>query len=111
MHVHVFGDAQVRLVMLQSDPVAMKRIGDRVAKKYVKHKYECYQKKAKNVMKTTVFLKFSKNPTLLNHFKTTTGAFVETNPYDTVWGADIKLHDDKILDPANWQGTNCIGIS
>ena len=105
-----FGDAQAaRLVMLQSDPVAMKRIGDRVAKTDVKHKDEWYQKKAKNVMKTAVFLKFSKNPTLLNHFKTTTETFVEANPHDTVWGAGVKLHDDKILDPTSWQGTNWLG--
>ena len=105
-----FGDAQAaRLVMLQSDPVAMKRIGDRVAKTDVKRKDEWYQKKAKNVMKTAVFLKFSKNPKLLNHFKTTTETFVEANPHDTVWGAGIKLHDDKILDPTSWQGTNWLG--
>ena len=49
-----FGNAQAaRLVMLQSDPVAMKKIGDRVAKTAVKRKDEWYQKKSQKRYKNS----------------------------------------------------------
>lgn len=36
---------------------------------------------------------------------------VEGSPKDDIWGVGIKWDDPRIVDPANWQGTNLLGIA
>ena len=61
-----FGDPQAaRTVMLKMDPVAMKRIGDKVAQNDPERKKQWHVHKSRNIMKTAVYLKFSQNPGLL----------------------------------------------
>jgi len=36
---------------------------------------------------------------------------VEGAHYDPVWGVKLAWNDPKIIDPANWQGTNWLGIA
>ena len=72
-----YGDAQsARAIMLQSDPVTMKRMGDKVSSCDPVREKEWLKHRAKTVMKTAVYLKFSQNQNLLNELKATTGKFV-----------------------------------
>jgi ribA/ribD-fused uncharacterized protein len=36
---------------------------------------------------------------------------VEGSPNDRIWGVGLKWDDDRILDPANWQGRNLLGLA
>ena len=99
-----FGDAHAaRQVMLQTDPVAMKKIGDRVAITQSDRREDWYKHRAREVMATAVFLKFTKNPILLQHLCAAEGQFVEANFHDHT------LKDDDIFNPSCWKGKNWLG--
>ena len=78
-----FKDPQAaKHVMLQSDPVAMKYIGDKLVKSNPE-RYEMWKNnRAKIVMKDAVLRKFVQNPAICTYLKTTSGIFVEANEYD-----------------------------
>ena len=95
--------------MLQSDPVSMKRIGDNVTNNDPGRETDWLKLKAKAVMKTAVYLKFSQNPNLLTELKSTTGQFVEANKHDSNWGVGLALQNVKTLDPDQWKGENWLG--
>ena len=104
------GDAQAaRSIMLQSDPVDMKKIARDIAAKDPNREDKWQQQQARKVMKTAVHLKFTQNSVLLEELKKTTEAFVEANRYDSVWGAGLPITDKKVLDPNNWKGKNWLG--
>ena len=105
-----FGDPQsAKTIMLQSDPMLMKKIGDKVANSDSTKKQQWQAHQAKNLMKTAAYLKFSQNPSLMKELKSKTGKFAEANQYDLTWGTGIALKDDKILDPTRWTGSNWLG--
>jgi ribA/ribD-fused uncharacterized protein len=58
------------------------------------------------------YAKFSQNPALKN-FLLSTGnkILVEASPYDKIWGIGLEESDDRVLDPAQWQGENHLGFA
>ena len=105
-----FGDPHAaKAVMLHTDPVMMKKIGDKVMNNDVNRKHTWLSHQTKNKMKTAIYLKFSQNPSLMKHLKEAQGKLSEANPHDSIWGTGIALKDDRILDPSNWTGTNWLG--
>ena len=105
-----FADAQAaRAVLLQTDPVEMKKIGDRVLKSNQDEQTRWYNTQARDVMKNAVRLKFQQNPVLCDVLKNSTGQFIEANRYDSTWGVGLSLKDDKIWTENTWKGTNWLG--
>ena len=93
-----FADAQAaRAVLLQTDPVEMKRIGDRFLKSNLEERTNWYNNHARKVMKNAVRLKFQQNPTLCELLKNHTGQYIEANCYDSIWWVGLSLKDDKLL--------------
>ena len=104
------GDARAaRSVMLQTDPVDMKKIGRATAFKNPKREDQWIKQDARKTMETAVRLKFSQNDILLSELKKTTQKFVEANQYDSVWGIGLPITDKNVLNPGNWKGTNWLG--
>ena len=58
------------------------------------------------------YAKFSQNPALKN-FLLSTGdkILAEASPLDKVWGIGLDESDDRVLDPAQWQGENHLGFA
>ena len=104
------GDAQsARSVMLQLDPVAMKKIGKNVASHDPKREKQWLEQQARKVMKTAVNQKFKQNSFLNSEIKKTTETFVEANQYDQNWGVGLPISDKRVLNPAEWRGSNWLG--
>ena len=105
------GEAQAaRSVMLQTDLVEMKRIGGKVAAQNEERNEQWLKCRAKQVMMTAVKLKFSQNCTLQHQLIKTIKAFVEANQYDRIWSAGLAITDKTVLSPADWRGSNWLGI-
>ena len=105
-----FGDPQsARTVMLKSDPVDMKKIGERVGANDPEREKQWNLHQSRNIMKTAVFLKFSQNPAVMEEMKSTTEIFAEANGHDKFWGTGLFIKDDRILDSGTWNGSNWLG--
>jgi ribA/ribD-fused uncharacterized protein len=56
--------------------------------------------------------KFAQNPGLRSLLLATAPTeLVEASPYDRIWGVGLGERDPLILDKANWQGTNLLGVT
>lgn len=54
--------------------------------------------------------KFTQNEDLYRWLLSTHGkTLVEAADYDPIWGVGMREDDDRILEPANWQGENKLG--
>lgn len=58
------------------------------------------------------YAKFSQNPELKD-FLLSTGdkILVEASPVDKIWGIGLAEDDDRVIDPAQWQGENHLGFA
>ncbi|MBQ1883799.1 MAG: NADAR family protein [Bacteroidales bacterium] len=58
------------------------------------------------------YAKFSQNPALKNFLLSTGNKILaEASPYDKIWGIGLEESDDRVLDPAQWQGENHLGFA
>ena len=58
------------------------------------------------------YAKFSQNPELKNFLLSTGNKILaEASPIDTIWGIGLEESDDRVLDPAQWQGENHLGFA
>ena len=104
-----YGDAQAaRKIMLQLDPIEMKKISKNVASRD-SQKEKQWLEQAWQVMKNGVQLKFQQNRALLEELMKTTETFVEANQYDRHWGVGLPISDRGVLDPTKWRGNNWLG--
>ena len=56
------------------------------------------------------YLKFSQNPELAQLLMSTGNKqIVEASAYDKIWGIGLAPQDDRVLDPAQWDGLNLLG--
>ncbi len=56
--------------------------------------------------------KFAQNPGLRSLLLASAPTeLVEASPYDRIWGVGLGERDPLILDKANWQGTNLLGVT
>ena len=82
-----------RSIMIQTDPVEMKRIGKKLSSQNVEREKQWLQTKAREVMKTAMYLKFTQNRALPDVLTNTTDAFVEANQHDRIWGLGFAITD------------------
>ena len=56
--------------------------------------------------------KFSQNEELKAFLlETDSKVLVEASPHDRLWGIGLKSNDDRVKDPATWQGQNLLGFA
>lgn len=102
-----FGDADALVEMMAcDDPKELKLMGRRV-KGYDDDRW---REIAREIVYRGNMAKFSQHPDLLDDLRQTgTRKIVEGAWYDKVWGVGLAWDDPKIIDEANWQGTNWLG--
>ena len=105
-----FGDAKAaRSVMLQTDPVNMKKIGDQMVHSNKTKAEQWFEFRARKVMKSAVHQKFLQNTALSNQLLQQEGVFAEANQYDSRWGIGLGLHNQDWRDKSKWRGSNWLG--
>ena len=93
-------------IMTTESPAQQKAIG----RKVVGFNDAEWFKIARLVVYRGTLGKFYQNGALLNKLMNTENRIiVEASPQDKIWGVGLHFTDDKILDEANWQGTNWLG--
>lgn len=98
-------DAAAMAIMLENNPLEMKRIGDSLTGDRTKWDLE-----APTVMEKGVFAKFSQNPKLASALRATGNRRIcECIPRDLVWGNGLRLSDPKASDETCWPGKNILG--
>jgi ribA/ribD-fused uncharacterized protein len=103
----LFGDTEtLAKIMAETSPKEMKALGRQV-KGYDDDRW---REVARDVVTQGNLAKFGQNAAL-REFLFTTGdkIIVEGAWYDAVWGVKLEWSDPKIIDPANWLGTNWLG--
>lgn len=103
----VFGDYDTLLKIMDTDqPKTQKALGRKVAN----FDPDLWTKIAKLVVSKGTMLKYTQNPDLAKMLLATGDTLlVEASPYDKVWGVGLAEDDPRILDQAQWQGTNWLG--
>lgn len=93
-------------IMKATNPATQKALGRKV-KNFDKDKWE---KIARETVETANYAKFTQHEDLQRILlDTEEKIIVEASPYDCIWGVGLRATDKKILDPANWRGTNWLG--
>ena len=105
-----FGDAKAaRSVMLQSDPVSMKNIGDQMLRMNKVKAEQWFQFHARRVMKSAVLQKFTQNSAIREQLLQLNGTLLEANQYDSRWGIGLSIRSDEWKDKNKWKGSNWLG--
>jgi len=95
-------------IMKTNDPKKQKAIG-RTVKNFDP---DVWSNMSLAVVTLGNFFKFSQNPKLYKELLATGDkTIVEGSPYDKIWGVGLAWDDPKILDEANWDGQNLLGIA
>jgi len=92
-------------IMSTSDPRTIKALG-REVKNY---KEELWEKVRFDVVFSACKAKFTQNEKLNKALLAEDGEFVESSPYDKIWGIGLDEDAAKKTDPKNWPGQNLLG--
>lgn len=93
-------------IIHSDDPAEQKRLGRAVAN----YDDDAWRAVARDFVTEGNLLKFRTNAKLREYlFATGDKVLVEGAHYDEVWGVKLAWDDPRILDPANWRGTNWLG--
>jgi len=69
------------------------------------------QKRLEIVIEGSLY-KFNQHPDLKEFLiNTKDRLLVEASPVDTIWGVGLAAADEKIKDPAKWNGLNLLGFA
>lgn len=110
----LFGDEEVRLKIMAVDqqrdwreaPKAHKALGRTVRN----FEPAIWDARARDIVYRGNLAKFGQNENLAKFLRDTgSKVLVEGAHYDPVWGVGLAWNDPRIIDPANWQGTNWLG--
>lgn len=107
MKAYYFNDyAAYDAIMKTNDPSEQKAIG-RTVKNF---NVEAWNAVSRGFVYKANMAKFSQDKFLLKVLLNTGDKeLVEASPYDRIWGVGRSAVDPKILDKANWLGTNWLG--
>ena len=95
-----------KILQMAQQPNYAKSLGRKVKN----YNDEQWEKVRVDIMKEVVYDKFSQ--TNLKYQMLEDGnnrEFVESSPYDSIWGIGMKDNDPKINDKDNWKGQNLLG--
>jgi len=93
-------------IMAATTPKHMKHLGRRIRG----FKGEVWAQKARTIMTTGCYHKFSQNPELKQALLDTRSAVLaEANPYDRVWGIGLSADNRDARDQTAWKGSNWLG--
>jgi len=105
----VFGDADLHGQILAAiSPREQKELGRKV------HGFDeqIWKRVCRGIVYHGNMAKFSQNADLAEQLLATSPRMlVEANPRDGIWGIGLTQDDPNALDPAQWQGTNWLGIA
>jgi ribA/ribD-fused uncharacterized protein len=103
----LFGDIEARAaIMASTSPIDQKALGRQVRG----FDQASWADVARKVVTDGNLAKFSQNDRLREYlFATGEKMLVEGAWHDPVWGVKLAWDDPKIIDPANWRGTNWLG--
>lgn len=104
----LFNDIKIANKILKSEsPREQKSLGRKVSNFDINR----WNKKAKDVVETGNYCKFTQNNNLKKILlETYPKILVEASPYDKIWGIGLNETDAKRTRPENWPGTNWLGI-
>lgn len=103
----LFGDTESMVkIMCETHPAEQKRLGRKV-KNFVESQW---QSVALDIVTLGNVAKFTHDEER-RKFILDTGdkVLVEASPTDRIWGIGLGPHDQRIYNPAEWQGTNLLG--
>ena len=104
----VFGDAALARILRAASPREQKALGRRVRG----FDEDQWNRVCRGIVYTGNLAKFSQNDGLLKKLLATgERTIVEASPTDRIWGIGLSQTDFRAQDPAQWQGTNWLGIA
>lgn len=105
----VFGDAESLRKILESDtPRAQKAFGRKV-RGFNEARWNAV---CRGIVYAANLAKFSQNDGLRKKLLATGGkTIVEASPTDRIWGIGLAQDDPRAQDPAQWRGTNWLGVA
>ena len=103
----MFGDQETfEKVMKTKSPKEQKALG-RLVKNFDKDVWEA---KCKDIVYEANYAKFTQDKDLYDVLLSTEGTeLVEASPEDKIWGIGLSEFDPRIMNKANWLGTNWLG--
>lgn len=105
----LFGDTAIAEEVLKTkDPKAQKALGRQI-KNFDRTKWD---RNCLRIVYEGNLAKFSQHPKLKAELLATGDRIiVEASPEDFIWGVGMSERDYMVLDPANWGGTNLLGLA
>lgn len=105
----MFSDKETYEKILKcKDPAGCKRLGRKVAN----YSNAVWRAHRYHVMCEALRAKFRQTIDMIEYIRRKDfrgKCFVEASPSDIVWGIGLGIHDDAILNKANWKGSNLLG--
>ena len=107
MKANLFGDADsAAATLVEDNPVRLKQLG----KKIKNFKASVWLKESDSVLDKGLTAKFSQNENLGYFLRNTKeDTLVEANPFDSVFGVGLSLHNPAIFSAESWKGENKLG--
>lgn len=107
----IFDDLNHSIEILNTenhDPRKVKKLG----RKVVGYDDDLWAENRYELMVDILKSKFSQNPDMLDILLSYEDkTIVEASPYDGIWGVKLHWSDDLILNEANWNGQNLLGLA
>ena len=105
----VFGDAEAHgRILAASNPKQQKAIGRQVRG----FDEDVWNSVCRGIVYTGNLARFEQNAEMRAELLATGDkTIVEASPTDRIWGIGLAQDDDRALDPAQWQGTNWLGVA
>ena len=105
----VFGDDEMLRKILASDsPRQQKALGRKIRN----FDDDAWNGVCRGVVYTGNLARFQQDAVLARTLLVTgEKIIVEASPYDTIWGIGLSQDDPRALNPAEWRGTNWLGIA
>jgi len=104
----LFGDHETAAeILAEKDPARQKALGRKV-RGFVKEVWDAW---CIPFMVEGLLAKFNQNARHREFLLATDDKFIiEASPKDTIWGAGLAAHDNRILDERAWPGENRLGM-